>query len=236
MLTWTFFWQRLTKNPNYYNLRETTQQRLSEHLSEMVEQCFNHLYNANCITADEDMDVSPLNNGLIASYYYIDYTTIETFSKILSKNAKLSYILKVLTNAEEFECIPIRKNENYTLTKISKHLRLTVAGNDNSNDSNNHRNSNHSMISNKVNVLLQCHFERQELSTDISADLKIVLKYCVKLLHAMVDVLSTMTYFKPAICAIELSQMITQGNTKQNKTKQNTTVCFCFLSNLFFCV
>jgi len=49
---------------------------LSDHLSELVEGTLSDLEQARCITIEEG-DVAPLNLGMIASYYYIQYTTIE---------------------------------------------------------------------------------------------------------------------------------------------------------------
>ena len=37
----------------------------------------NGLQAARCISVEDDTDVSPLNLGMIASYYYIQYTSIE---------------------------------------------------------------------------------------------------------------------------------------------------------------
>ena len=31
---------------------------------------------SQCISVEDDMDVAPLNLGMIAAYYYINYTTI----------------------------------------------------------------------------------------------------------------------------------------------------------------
>jgi len=42
-LTWTLFYRRLTKNPNYYNLQNISNQYLSDYLSELVENILNNL-------------------------------------------------------------------------------------------------------------------------------------------------------------------------------------------------
>jgi replicative superfamily II helicase len=75
-LTWTFLYRRMTQNPNYYNLQGVTHRHLSDHLSELVENTLNDLEQSKCISIEEDMDTSPLNLGMIAAYYYINYTTI----------------------------------------------------------------------------------------------------------------------------------------------------------------
>ncbi|ETE58282.1 small nuclear ribonucleoprotein helicase, partial [Ophiophagus hannah] len=49
---------------------------LSDHLSELVEQTLSDLEQSKCISVEDEMDVAPLNLGMIAAYYYINYTTI----------------------------------------------------------------------------------------------------------------------------------------------------------------
>lgn len=78
----------MTQNPNYYNLHNVSHQYLSDHLSELVENTLSDLVNSKCISIgmltttsnvslshlvslEDEMDVSPLNLGMIAAYYNI---------------------------------------------------------------------------------------------------------------------------------------------------------------------
>ena len=42
----------------------------------MVETTLSELEHSKCISVEDDMDTAPLNLGMIAAYYYINYTTI----------------------------------------------------------------------------------------------------------------------------------------------------------------
>lgn len=56
-----------------------THRQLSEHLSVLVEETLDDLEKSKCMSIEEEMDLSPLNLGMIAAYYYINYTTIGKF-------------------------------------------------------------------------------------------------------------------------------------------------------------
>ncbi|CAF4020508.1 unnamed protein product [Rotaria sp. Silwood2] len=75
-LTWTLLYRRMTLNPNYYNLQNVSHQHLSNHLSELVENTLQNLEQSKCITIENEVDLSSLNLGMIAAYYYINYRTI----------------------------------------------------------------------------------------------------------------------------------------------------------------
>merc|ERR1740139_1950886 len=105
-------YRRLTQNPNYYNLQGASHRHLSDHLSELVESTLDDLEAARCITVEQDTDVSPLNLGMIASYYYIQYTTIELFASSLQAGTKLKGLLEILASAAEFDGLPVRLRED----------------------------------------------------------------------------------------------------------------------------
>ena len=80
----------------------------------------------------------------------------------------------------------------------------------------------------KANILLQNHFSRKPLPADLQGDQRLILEQAVRLVHAMVDVISSSTgsqteaendedalasscNLRPAILCMELSQMIVQA-------------------------
>ncbi|XP_020102625.1 DExH-box ATP-dependent RNA helicase DExH12-like [Ananas comosus] len=198
-LTWTFMYRRLTKNPNYYNLQGVSHRHLSDHLSEQVENVLSDLESSKCVAVEEDMYLKPLNLGLIASYYYISYTTIERFSSSLTPKTKMKGLLDILSSASEYANIPIRPGEEELIRKMIHHQRFSV---ENPKCSDPHV---------KANALLQAHFARHTVVGNLAADQREVLLAAHRLLQAMVDVISSNGWLNLAISAMEVSQMVTQG-------------------------
>ena len=69
---------------------------------------------------EEDMDTAPLNLGMIAAYYYINYTTIELFS--MSLNNKIRGLIEIISAAAEYEDLPIRHGEDSLLRNLATRL------------------------------------------------------------------------------------------------------------------
>jgi len=198
-LTWTFMYRRLTQNPNYYNLQGASHRHLSEHLSELVETTLGDLEAARCIAIDQDMDVSPLNLGMIASYYYIQYTTVELFASSLQAGTKLKGLLEILASAAEFDALPVRLREDDILAQLAAHQPLKIEG------------ARYNDPHTKANVILQCHFSRRDVGREMEADQATVLDRTTRLLQAMVDVISSSGWLAPALATMELSQMCIQA-------------------------
>ncbi|KFK37089.1 hypothetical protein AALP_AA4G211800 [Arabis alpina] len=198
-LTWSFMYRRLPKNPNYYNLQGASHRHLSDHLSEIVENTLSDLEVSKCIAIDNDLDLSPLNLGMIASYYYISYTTIERFGSLLASNTKMKGLLEILTSASEYDMIHIRPGEEDKVRRLINHQRFSF---ENPKCTDPHV---------KANALLQTHFSRQQISGNLSMDQREVLLSATRLVQAMVDVISSNGCLNLALLAMEVSQMVTQG-------------------------
>lgn len=198
-LTWTFMYRRLTKNPNYYNLQGVSHRHLSDHLSDLVESALSDLESSKCVAIEEDMYLKPLNLGLIASYYYISYTTIERFSSSLTQKTKMKGLLDILASASEYAEIPIRPGEEELIRKLINHQRFSF------------ENPKWTDPHVKANALLQAHFSRHTVVGNLAADQREVLLSSHRLLQAMVDVISSNGWLNLALTAMELSQMVTQG-------------------------
>ncbi|BEJ17062.1 hypothetical protein CspHIS471_0604630 [Cutaneotrichosporon sp. HIS471] len=196
--TWTWFYRRLSHNPGFYNLQGTTPTHVAEYLSELVESTVSDLEQSECIIVQDDMDLLPNNLGMIASFYYISYVTVETFSASIKDTTKLKGLLEIVSSAHEFESIPIRHHEDSLLERIYDRVPVKVAKPDF-----------HSPYF-KAYLLLQAHFSRMHLPADLTIDQASILGKVTGLLSACVDVMSSKSFLN-CLGAMDLSQMCVQG-------------------------
>lgn len=204
-LTWTLFYRRLTQNPNYYDLQGTTHRHVSEQLSELVENVISDLEESRCVAVTDDVNVSPLNLGMIAAYYSIQYTTVELFASSVTAKSKLPSLLEIIANASEFAALPARYNEERALGRIAKHLpQLKLPQNNKGGDR-------FTQPHVKALVLFHSHFARHTISSELAEDRDVALADAPRLVQALVDVISSNAWLAPALHAMELSQMFVQG-------------------------
>lgn len=150
------------------------------------------------------MDTLPLNLGMIAAYYYINYTTIELFSLSLNNKTKIRGLLEIISSSAEYEDVVVRHHEDNILRSLSNRLphKLTGTG-----DAAPKYNDPHI----KTNILLQAHLSRLQLGAELQGDTELMLSKAIRLIQACVDVLSSNGWLSPAIAAMELAQMVTQA-------------------------
>ena len=197
--TYTYFYRRLLANPSYYGLTDTSHEGLSTHLSELVENTLKDLSEAKIIELDEEDDtVTPLNAAMIAAYYNISFITMQTFLLSLTGRTKLKGILEIVTSATEFESIQIRRHEDHILRRVYDRVPVKMAQ------------PAYESPQFKAFVLLQAHFSRMQLPTDLAKDQEIILSKVLNLLSGCVDVLSSDGHLN-AMNAMEMSQMAVQA-------------------------
>jgi pre-mRNA-splicing helicase BRR2 len=137
---------------------------------------------------------------MIASYYYVQYTTIELIASSVTAKTKTRGVMEILSAASEFSSLPIRHGEEKMLRILARTLKHQISDTAQFNDSNT-----------KALVLLQCHFSRKTISMDLKLDQRKTIGDSINLIQAIVDVISSNGWLKPALAAMELSQMVVQG-------------------------
>ena len=198
MLTWTLMYRRLPKNPQAYGCQGRDMEHIGDFLSELVENTLVDLEQSKCVVVENDMDLSPLNLGMIASFYNVSYATIDVFHLSLSGTTKLRGMLEIVSSASEFETVPIRRHEDVLLRRIYDRMPLKL-------DKIRFENPFH-----KTFVLLQAHFSRLTLPADLAQDQRDILNRVLTLLNACVDVMSSGAMLN-AIVAMEISHMCVQA-------------------------
>nr|GMC55286.1 DExH-box ATP-dependent RNA helicase DExH12-like [Ipomoea batatas] len=197
----SFMYRRLIQNPNYYNLQGVVDDRSwLDHFSVIVRKTLSDLVASRCVTCFADYLLSPNNLGVIASNYYINYTTVDQFSSSLTPTTKLKGLLEILTAASEYQQLPIRPGEEELIRSLVNDHRYSF------------ENPKYSDPCVKANALLQAHFCRQMVGEEnLAADQQQVILYASRLLGAMVDVISCNGWLSLALLAMEVSQMVTQA-------------------------
>lgn len=205
-LTWTFFYRRLPKNPNYYGMGGTSHLEISSFLSDVVEGALSDLRDAKCVDAEgeEDMELGALNLGIIAAHYYIRHATVERFAGMVGPKMKLRGLLSILSYAEEFDGVPARIGDEEAMERLVEVVPVglkKVGGVAPSLSS----------LNVKVHLLLQSHLSRVSLAGDLMDDREKVVRGSVRLLRAMVDIISSAGWLEPALVCMELSQRVVQA-------------------------
>lgn len=144
---------------------------LSDHLSDLVENVLSELEAGKVIAIEDDMDLEPLNLGMIAAYYYISYTTIELFSSSLTAKTKQKGLLEIICAASEYDALPQRPGEEEAVRKILIHAPLAIES------------AKWGDPHTKANALLQAYFSRSNLALDLQADQRKIVPMATRLLQ-----------------------------------------------------
>ncbi|XP_009946257.1 PREDICTED: U5 small nuclear ribonucleoprotein 200 kDa helicase-like, partial [Leptosomus discolor] len=119
----------------------------------------------------------------------------ELFSMSLNAKTKVRGLIEIISNAAEYENIPIRHHEDNLLRQLAQKVPHKLT--------NPKFNDPHV----KTNLLLQAHLSRMQLSAELQSDTEEILSKAIRLIQACVDVLSS----NGCVAPMGLAQMVTQA-------------------------
>jgi pre-mRNA-splicing helicase BRR2 len=131
---------------------------------------------------------------------YQQCTTVELFASSVTAKTKLRGLLDILASAAEYNVLPLRHRESKVLEVLARKLPQALPS-DWEWDS----------TPTKAHILLQAHCTRTALPVDLREDQRIAVAEAPRLLSAAVDVISSCGWLRPALEAMELTQMIVQA-------------------------
>jgi len=206
-LTWTFLFRRLLVNPSYYGLQDTSPEAVNSFLLELMTTVLTDLEEAGCVQLGKEDDptvakmeeIEPLTLGYIASYYYLDYTSVAMFQENMHEASELSDILTTLSDATEYDELPVRHNEDKINEKLAEKIRWPVR-------------EDYEDPHVKANILFQCHMSRLALPmSDFVTDTRSLLDQAMRILQAMIDISAENGWLKTTLNVMYVTQLIAQG-------------------------
>ncbi|KAK0627137.1 Sec63 Brl domain-containing protein [Immersiella caudata] len=206
-LTWTFFFRRLHKNPSYYGLEISAEERNSTSaqqaangfMIEMVDASLKALADSKCVEVYPNGDVDPTPLGKIMSYYYLSHKTIRYLARKAKAGASFIDALTWMSHATEYDELPVRHNEDLINAELSKALPFPATG------------FGLPMWDPHVKsfLLLQAHMSRIPLPiTDYVGDQTSVLDQAVRIIQASIDVMAELGHLSSLLEFIHLLQSI----------------------------
>lgn len=219
------------QNPAYYGAEDANPVNINLFLSQLIEDTLHDLTAAFCMEIEADFDISPTGYSKIASYYYLNYRTIRVFKEGLSKpvqlagnledgqakNKSFASLLRVLSDAHEYDELPVRHNEDLMNKALEKSLPLTLA------ESAHISGSKHTEYDDphcKAFLLLQVHLDRLEPlpCSDYVTDTNSVLDQSIRILQAMVDFCVLQKSLSTSLGVMNLMQCIKQARWSTDST------------------
>ena len=204
-LTWTYFFRRLVKNPSYYDLESVEHDSINAYLSKVVEDALKKLSDAKCLVVEDGSDtIVPLTLGRVASFYYLQHATVSLFANSMHEKNSSKDLLEILTNAAEYDELPVRHNEDLLNTELANLIT---------------RKGGYAVDARrlddphvKANLLFQAHWLRITLpSSDFVTDAKGALDNAVRVLQAMIDVAADAGWLGVCLSSMNLQQQLMQG-------------------------
>jgi len=120
-MTWTYYFRRIVKNPSFYGVKNTTHEGINKFLVKLVDENLELLKRNKCLEiGEDDFTLESTSIGQIASFYYLKPQSVFLFSREIKPNLSIFDLLKVISNAKEFDEVPVRHNEDKLNADLAK--------------------------------------------------------------------------------------------------------------------
>ena len=210
-LTWTFFFRRLHKNPTYYGLEISAEdhkdrplvarQMAAEYMVSLVDKSLEDLAESECVMVHNNGDVDATPFGKIMSYYYLSHLTVRNMlaRARATPTATFADVLAWVSQATEFDDLPVRHNEDLINGELAKNLPLDTDG----------------LMGGmplwdphvKAFLLLQAHMSRVDLPiSDYVGDQISVLDQSIRIIQAGIDVMTELGRLDAVVMMVRLLQ------------------------------
>lgn len=180
-MTFTYLYRRMKINPqvyglNYKDLQDDPDLRMS--MLNFIDKAAKLLDKARMIRYDtKSGDLISTNLGRTASYYYINFDTIEVFNELIKPSMTESDIISMMCLASEFQQIQVRQEELEDLDQLyEEYCELPVPGGVEN-------------IHGKVNILMQTYLSRGFIkSLSLASDMEYITQSSARIARALFDI------------------------------------------------
>jgi len=213
-LAHTFFYKRISVNPNYYGIvvpadPDQKSKVYGSFFNDLVNKVSLDLERAEFMTMEGSLENPKFIAGLLSKIsleYYINYETLVNFTKWLMASSKpyelrpLELIELISTNTIEFKTIPVRHGELRALKALQRRHRPRDG------DQLSHR-------SFKIKLLILSFYQKvdgnaESLEGELVEERSYVITMCYRLLMAIVDLAWLKDSFSLAMTAIKLAKKL----------------------------
>ena len=212
-LTWTFFFRRLHKNPTYYGLEIsaeehkdspiTARQLAADYMITLVDKSLSDLADSDCVLVHSNGDIDATPFCKILSYYYLSHHTVRNFLSKARKRPHATFpdALAWVSQATEFDELPVRHNEDLINGELAKNLPLDTTA----------------LMGGmplwdphvKAFLLFQAHMSRVDLPiSDYVGDQISVLDQSIRIIQAGIDVMTELNRLDAVRSMITLLQCV----------------------------
>ena len=179
-LSYTYLYVRMIKNPLAYGMTiedlfndprlENKRTELVKDAAQVLDQCMMIRYISHTGT------LSITDMGRIASHYYINHHTIESFNSMLSSQLSDAEVLEVLCSSSEFDQLKMRPEEANEMDELKKKTKYKTIQNVDD-------------AAGKVNVLLQAYIaQRHVKSFTLVSDTNFVAQSAGRISRALFEI------------------------------------------------